>query len=343
MANGPRPEHPAQIADPIIILPYLGYGTPRKLTVRGRVLEDEGFRPAGDADSRWRNLIHFYKRLESDEVPGARLRSGKTEAVTDREGYFRIELTGSFRPGWNDVELELLHPAAAQATARVLVPANEAAFGVISDIDDTVVTTNVTSRVKMIMTVALTNARTRKPFKGVAAFYRALHGGVNPVFYVSKSPWNLYAPIVEYLAVQGLPEGPVLLRDFGFRTEREHKRKAIEDILATYPKLQFVLSGDSGEQDPEIYADIMRRFPARVRAIYIRSVNKKRISAIQALALEVAKTGCQLILAEEAEAAAVHAAAEGLIQASDLRAVRSDRESDEKSASKPAASSGGLK
>ena len=58
-----------------------------------------------------------------------------------------------------------------------------------------------------------------------------------------------------------------------------------------------MLSGDSGEQDPEIYADIVRRFPERIRAIYIRSVNKKRISAIQELAAEVAKTGCQLVLA----------------------------------------------
>jgi phosphatidate phosphatase APP1 len=343
VADDPRPEHAAPIADPIIILPYLGYGTAQKVVIRGRVLEDEGFRPSADADSRWRNLIRFYKRLESDEVPGARLRAGKTLAVTDREGYFRIECQGSFRAGWNDVELELLHPAGAQATARVLVPSKDARFGVISDIDDTVVTSNVTSKVKMIMTVALTNARTRKPFKGVAAFYRALHARVNPLFYVSKSPWNLYAPIVEYLAVQGLPQGPVMLRDFGFRTEKEHKRKAIEEILTTYPKLQFVLSGDSGEQDPEIYADIVHRFPERIRAIYIRSVNVKRVEEIQHLAAEVANTGCQLMLAAEAEAAAVHAAAEGLIQASDLRAVRSDRESDEKSASKPATSSGGLK
>jgi phosphatidate phosphatase APP1 len=307
------------------------------------VLEDEGFTPAADADGRWRNLIRFYKRLESDEVAGARLRAGKTQAVTDREGYFRLELKGSFRPGWNDVDLELLHPAPAQVSARALVPDPQAKFGLISDIDDTVVTSNVASKTRMILTAALTNARTRKPFKGVAAFYRALHAGVNPVFYVSKSPWNLYAPIVEYLEVQALPLGPLMLRDFGWRAEKEHKRKAIEEILATYPALKFVLSGDSGEQDPEIYADIVRRFPERIRAIYIRSVSKKRVSEIMQLAAEVAKTGCQLVLAEEAEAAAVHAAAEGLIQASDLRAVRSDRESDEKSASKPAASSGGLK
>ena len=293
------------------------------------MLEDEGFRPAADADSRWRNLIRFWKRLESDEVPGARVRVRGTEAVTDREGYFHLELEGSFRAGWNEVDLELLHPARASATARILVPSKKARFGLISDIDDTVVSSNVTRKLRMILTAAFSNARTRKPFKGVAAFYRALHAGVNPVFYVSKSPWNLFAPIVEYLAVQGLPEGPVILRDFGFRTSKNHKSAAIERILSTYPALKFVLSGDSGEQDPEIYAGIVRRFPDRIRAIYIRSVNTKRISEIQNLAAEVAKTGCQLVLAPEAEAAAAHAAAEDLIQASELRAVRSERLSED--------------
>ena len=311
--------------------------------VRGRVLEDEGFTPAGDADTRWRNLIHFWKRLESDEVPGARLRAGGVEAVTDREGYFRLELEGSFPEGWNEVELELAYPAPAKATARVLVPSEKAKFGLISDIDDTVVYSNVTSKVKMVLTAALSNSRTRKPFKGVAAFYQALHAGVNPVFYVSKSPWNLYAPIVEYLEVQGLPQGPVMLRDFGFRAEKEHKRKSLEDILQTYPALKFVLSGDSGEQDPEIYADIVHRFPERILAIYIRSVNLQRVDEIAHLAAEVAKTGCQLILAPEAETAAAHAAAEGLIQAPDLRAVRSERVSDESRSSKAAGSSDGLK
>jgi phosphatidate phosphatase APP1 len=321
------------IPDQIVILPYLGYGTRRKLTIRGRVLEDEGFAPSADTDGRWRNLIRFWKRLESDEVPGARLRTGGTETVTDREGYFRLELQGSFRAGtWNEVDLELL-AGKARATARVLVPSPKARFGVISDIDDTVVYSNVTRKLRMILHAAFHNARTRKPFKGVAAFYRALHAGVNPVFYVSKSPWNLYAPIVEYLDVQGFPAGPVLLRDFGFFSEKNHKTRAIEEILNTYPRLKFVLSGDSGEKDPEIYAGIVRRFPGRILAIYIRSVSRKRISGIQKLAAEVAQTGCQLVLAPEAEAAAAHAAAEGLIHASDLRAVRSERVSDERRAS----------
>jgi phosphatidate phosphatase APP1 len=336
--------------DPLIVLPYFGYGTAQALTVCGRVLEDEGFLPAADADTRWRNLVRFYKRLESDEVPGARLRARflgvEAEATTDAEGYFRLSLDPRGRLGpaaWQEVELELLEPGeGVKATARVLVPSERAKFGVISDIDDTIVASHVANKLKMILTVALSNARTRKPFQGVAAFYRALHAGVNPVFYVSKSPWNLYAPLIEYLEVQGLPLGPLLLRDFGFRREKEHKRKAIEDILGTYPALKFILIGDSGEEDPEIYSAIVKRFPERIRVIYIRSVNPKRIAQVEKLIAEVAKTGCQLVLAADSEFAAAHAAGEGLIQASELRAVRSEKEL-ESNSSNAAASSGTLK
>jgi phosphatidate phosphatase APP1 len=337
--------------DPIVILPYVGFGSLRRLVVCGRVLQDEGIRPASVSDRRWRNLAAFFKRLESDEVPGARVRArlvsrlGRwAEATTNREGYFRIELRGDGH-GWNDVVLELVRDPRVRAVTRVLVPSPRARFGVISDIDDTVIRTNVTSRTKMLLTVALTNARTRKPFAGVAAFYRALHGGLNPVFYVSKSPWNLYAPLVDYLAIQGLPDGPLLLRDFGLRMAKRHKEACIERILESYPRLKFVLIGDSGEEDPEIYGELVRRHPERIRAIYIRSVNPdpRRIAAVGKLSREISKTGCQLVLAPDSLAAAAHAAGEGLIQPSDLRGVRADCLSDASLLSKAAASSGSLK
>jgi phosphatidate phosphatase APP1 len=177
----------------------------------------------------------------------------------------------------------------------------------------------------------------------VAAFYRALHAGRNPLFYVSKSPWNLYAPLVEFFRLQGLPPGPLLLRDFGWRMRGNHKTEAIEGILRTYPQLPFVLIGDSGEEDPEIYSEIVQRFPRRIRVVYIRSVDANRIAAVQELIEKLAPSGAQLVLAPDSEFAAAHAAGEGLIQASDLRAIRSDRRSDESSASRPLASSGALK
>jgi phosphatidate phosphatase APP1 len=330
--------------DPVVIVPYPGYGTRRRMVVCGRVLQDEGIGAAAAGDGRLRNLAAFLKRLESDEVRGAVVRARKAEARSDREGYFRLELPGG-RPGWNEIALRLGSDASVRAVARVLVPSSKARFGVISDIDDTIVRTHVTSRVRMLLTVALTNARTRKPFAGAAAFYRALHAGVNPVFYVSKSPWNLYPVLSEYLATQGLPEGPLLLRDFGLRMQRKHKEGCIEAILGAYPRLPFVLIGDSGEKDPEIYADVVRRHPRRIRAIYIRSVDpdSRRIAAVEKLIARVAQTGCHLVLSQDTFAAAAHAAGEGMIQPSDLRAVGADCLSDASILSRVAASRGSLK
>ena len=312
----------------ILVEPYAGYGTRRKALVRGRVLEDEGIGPAAAGDRRWRNFAAFLRRMESDEVPFARVRIHGKTLQADREGYFGAALAGRYEPGWNEVPVELADRPGVKARARVLVPSPAARFGVVSDIDDTVVYSHVTRKLRMLLTVALSNARTRKPFAGVAAFYQALHRGVNPFFYVSKSPWNLYAPLVEMLDHQGLPAGPLLLRDFGWRMEKRHKEAAIAAILDTYPGLPFVLVGDSGEKDPEIYAGIVRRYRDRIRAIYIRSVSDKRVAAVEKLAAEVAKTGCQLVLAPNTEIAAMHAAAEGLIATEDLKSVRNDRKAD---------------
>jgi phosphatidate phosphatase APP1 len=320
--------------DAVIILPYLGYGTPSKLSLCGRVLEDEGFRPTKDTERRWRNLVEFVKRMESDEVPGARLRAtfgGNTvETVTDSEGYFGVEIEAAgLAPGWHEIQLHLPDLEVSEV-GKVLVPLADAELGVISDLDDTVVQSDVTRKVRMLVKLALSNAHTRKPFEGVAAFYRALHRDRNPFFYVSKSPHNLYAPLVEFLQHQHLPAGPLLLRDFGLRSKKDHKTRAVENILRTYPRLPFILIGDSGEQDPEIYADILGRFPDRIRVIYIRSVDRApaRLKAIGKLAEQVAATRCQLVLAPDSEFAAAHAVAEGLIAAAELAKVRVDKVAD---------------
>jgi phosphatidate phosphatase APP1 len=101
--------------------------------------------------------------------------------------------------------------------------------------------------------------------------------------------------------------------------------------LSFYPGMQFVLIGDSGEKDPEIYAEIVRRHPQAVRMIYIRNVNPDpaRIEALDRLIEEVSSTGIQLVLAPDSVFAASHAAAEGLIKVDRLAAVRSDKKDDD--------------
>lgn len=337
----------------LLIQPYLGFAyrsaDGQRLELGGRVLRDPGFRAPDAADSRWRNLIELYKRLESDEVPRARLRArafGIEQAVdADDEGYFQLvlDLPTPLAAGWHPVTLELLEPwmpdaPPVRADACVRVPPDRARFGIISDIDDTVLWSNVRQRMRMLALLLRSNAHTRQPFKGVAAFYRALVDGAggdegNPLFYVSSSPWNLHAPLVEFIQRQGIPLGPLLLKDFGDHTlfssrdHHSHKRASIERILSAHPALPFVLIGDSGEQDPEIYRQVVRDFPGRIRVVYIRNVDPApdRISAIDALIAEVRDSGAQLVLAADSEAAATHAAGEGLIATAALAAVRADR------------------
>src|SRR5207237_9077069 len=160
------------------------------------------------------------------------------EFRADGGGYFRVELSAApTKAGWQEIELQRVDQPAVRAIGRVLVPSSKARFAVVSDIDDTVVYSYVTNKLRMLLTVALSNARTRKPFLGVAAFYRALQAGVNPFFYVSKSPWKLYVLIAEYLEVQRVPEGPLFLRNLGLRMPRDHKCSALSALLQADPAL----------------------------------------------------------------------------------------------------------
>ena len=339
--------------DPVQIIGYRGFGAPDRALVLGRVLQDEGVGAPQPEQSRMRNLIASLRRIESDPLPFARVRcqaapaeSKVHEIVADDEGFLRYWLphAGPPRaPGWHAVSLDLADPrggVTARATASVLTPAPTSTFGVVSDIDDTVVQSEVTNFLRAARMVLLENALTRLPFPGVAAFYRALERGAtgadaNPIFYVSSSPWNLYDVIDGFLDAQRIPTGPLLLRDWdlGRLTERHarHKGTIIREIFDTYPELPFVLVGDSGQEDPEIYANLVRENPGRIKAVYIRNVtpNVERTGRIQALAHEVAAAGSTLVLADDTLAAAKHAALHGWIASDALSEIGGEKRDDE--------------
>jgi phosphatidate phosphatase APP1 len=122
---------------------------------------------------------------------------------------------------------------------------------------------------------------------------------VNPFFYVSSSPWNFFDLLDQFLSITGLPAGPLMLQDYGIDDAKlihlshdDHKTTQIHEIFETYPHLPFVLVGDSGQRDPEIYRDIARRFPRRTAAIYIRDVTEAgRDTQVRAIAEELNAEG----------------------------------------------------
>jgi phosphatidate phosphatase APP1 len=288
---------------PLQIVPYRTYGTIENFHIRGRVLADKSLPKSDIGDSGWKNLINMYRRFESDEVPGAvvQLTIGdiQYETVSDNEGYFHFDKLSAapLAPDLLYYSFPLTTAAGSadepvNASAEVLIPPAHAEYGIISDIDDTIIQTGATSLLQMGKTVLLANARTRLPFEGVSAFYAALQQGntgtrSNPFFYVSSSPWNLYDLITDFMDINDIPQGPLMLRDFGIRSETfvnkdylGHKFKAIEHILETYPHLPFILIGDSGEEDPVIYTEVVKKFPSRIKAIYIREINHSEKTTI---------------------------------------------------------------
>ena len=331
------------LLDPFEVLTYRGYGTPHELFLKGRVLEEAGITRSGQDDSVLENLRNMARRFASDEVAGARVRAsfggGHVETVADEEGFFDVlfalpePITGPTQ--WHPVELELVSPASpyggpVRSTGRVLVP-SEARVGIVSDLDDTVVRSSAANVLKMAWIVLLNNAHTRLPFEGVAAFYEALRRGAdgrgyNPIFYVSSSPWNIYDMLEDFLNVHGVPPGPLFLKDWSptvLGKHRDHKQGIIRRLLRTYPELPFVLIGDSGEEDPEIYRQVVREHPGRVRAIYIRDVTiAGRDAEVRAIAEEVRGFGTEMLLAPDTAVAAEHAASVGLIAPEAVAGIR---------------------
>ena len=330
---------------PLRAQPYLGHGTGRRVHVKGRVHEQTGVDAAERSDTPLDNLVAIVRRFTATPIPGARvrLRLGDTvrEVVADADGYFRVDLDlpAPLAAGWHELSASLLEPYAEvgePTVGRVLVPSADATFGVISDLDDTVIRSGIPTPLQAARTVLLNNAMTRTPFEGVAAFYRALQAGAsgtgrNPLFYVSSSPWNLYDLVVTFLELQQVPAGPLFLRAWGLDADAlpggghgGHKSEIILGLLATYPDLPFVLIGDSGQEDPEIYRDVVLAHPGRILAVYIRDVTSvARDVAVHAVALQVRATGVPFELVADTAGAARHAVQHGLMAPSALAEVLS--------------------
>ncbi|HEX5090395.1 MAG TPA: phosphatase domain-containing protein [Nocardioides sp.] len=267
------------------IEPYVGHGGPQGVVVRGRVVDDPPPTEAEEGEGVGAAVLRTVSQFFTDELPGVPLRvtvaDAVSEVVTDQEGYFFARLEPSaeaLRSPWTVGEVELAGPYRTltgihTAPVEVRVPAPDARFGVISDIDDTILETGVQRIGHMVRQTFTGSALTRTPFPGAAELYRDLAAETNPVFYVSSSPWNLHSFLIAFLRHRGFPLGPVLLRDLlGTGSGREPKHVRINEILELHPELRFVLIGDSGEEDPQIYADIVRTHPDRILAVYIREV-----------------------------------------------------------------------
>jgi phosphatidate phosphatase APP1 len=330
------------IEDPICILPYRGYGTPEKFMFKGRVVKDEGVKIKEKEPSITNNLWNMYKRFATDEVESARLRiqfdTTEKEVTADKEGYFYVEVHPESEDRdwdfWCPVEVSLIEPKAQKNAVlekgEVLIVPDHAAFGVISDIDDTIVHTAATDLLKMIRIVYLGSAESRQPFEGVAEFYSALQSDhqnqpYNPIFYVSSSAWNMYDVLAQFMELNHIPKGPIFMKDIELSlenllsfTHEAHKFEQIEPIFERFPDLPFLLIGDSGQKDPEIYHSLLQKYPHQVLGILIRDAVPNdgwRKQELQEIADQVRAAGSHFCLFQDTSEAMEFAVEQGWIPA----------------------------
>ncbi|PQJ80616.1 App1 family protein [Polaribacter porphyrae] len=298
--------------DSLQIIVFQSYGTHNHFYTRGRALEDEKI----NLESRnfFRLLINSWKRFESDEIKNTALtitlpNNFKIHTATDKDGYFLVDETIegldklANSEGWLYFEVSYTNENIKRKinndnrfSGELLIPSKNAEFGVASDIDDTILHTGVVSKLKwkLLINTFFKSPFKRKALEGSSDFYSLLHLGksgknANPLFYVSHSPWNLYRYLEFFLTKNDFPKGAILLRTMKNifikgKGEKPQKQKEIINLLKTYQKLPFILIGDAGEHDADIYMEIAKNHPNRIKAIFLRSVkSEKRITRIKKL------------------------------------------------------------
>lgn len=343
-------------AHPVRLDTYAGLGHGSWLSLRGRVLADRPIKMEPE-QSKLENVMDMLRRYGSDEVPGAKLvihvEGERVEVESDEEGYYEAQILvdAPMRDGhlWHEAQVELISPLSeahpeqrTRFEAAFQVPQPGVTYGVISDIDDTIIRTSADNLLKHIATVMLNNAHSRDPFPGMGALLRALTyeegEPTQPLFFLSSSPWNLHSLFTEMFHIHGIPRGTFFLKDFGVDRDKfiksghsDHKLSHLKQLLEHYPELKFVLMGDSGQHDADIYAELARANPERLLAIYIRNVSKTpREGKVQALAEAVTQeTGVPMVLVKGTDEIAEHAAGLGLLDAAEVELVRQDRRHDQ--------------
>jgi len=203
-------------------------------------------------------------------------------ARAGRSGYWEdhCAVSPTLDPGWHDVRAQ----PATSSLAGLLVPDPRNRFGIISDIDDTLLVTRVLRKRTLVVNSLTLTPERRKSVEGVAQLYRRLleqnpAPASSPVFYLSCSPRQLTDNLRRFLGANAFPRGVLLLRRIGPRlqtADRDHasyKTARIESVLRSLPHVRFALFGDDAESDPETYAAIRAKYPEQVAAIYIRRLH----------------------------------------------------------------------
>lgn len=260
------------------VLAFRGYGGPGWVRVLARVLlapPDTGTREL----QLGRGFRRFLSATAADVEVTVTLGGRSHRVASARGGYIDTVLDADLEPGWQEATLSVDGAPDVPVALRVVGP--DVTVGVVSDVDDTVLVTALPRPLLAAWNTFVRHEGSRRPVRGMATLYReieAQHPDA-PFLYLSTGAWNVAPVLDQFLHRHAYPPGPLLMTDWGptpdawFRSGREHKRREIDRLLDDFPDVRWLLIGDDGQHDPEIYGETAERRPERVRAVVIRELS----------------------------------------------------------------------
>ena len=269
------------------VIPYTGYGSTTWIRVLARVVlaDPRDQAPVHAMKARgtiqdgmrgWRNFTSATVRNAPVEIDIA----GTVHHVTaDRGGIIDAHIDCTLEPGWHTVTLRSGDSVATEAPIRVI--ADDVDFGVVSDIDDTVMVTALPRPFLAAWNTFVLDEHARTPTPGMAVLYERITRTTPQalVLYLSTGAWNVAPTLTRFLSRNLYPAGPKLLTDWGptkdrwFRSGQDHKRASLERLATEFPGIKWLLVGDDGQHDEAIYSEFAQRHPENVRAIAIRQLS----------------------------------------------------------------------
>ena len=268
------------------VVPYTGYGSTEWVRVLCRVLLSRPIAPDEPSKRRRRRGeqgIRGWRSFTSVpvgdvpvviEIGGARI-----EVLADRGGVVDTRIPVALTPGWHEALLHTEGSTVVEAPIRIVGP--DVDFGIISDVDDTVMVTALPRPFLAFWNTFVLDEHARIPTPGMAVLFERLaraHPG-SPVIYLSPGAWNVAPTLTRFLSRNLYPAGPLLLTDWGpthdrwFRSGRAHKEQNLRRLADEFPGMRWLLIGDDGQHDEELYARFAAEHPDRVAAVAIRRLS----------------------------------------------------------------------
>jgi phosphatidate phosphatase APP1 len=269
------------------VIPYTGYGTTSWVRVLARIVRSEprhagsgpqegALKPLKDGMRGWRNFTSAPVAHAAVQVTIA---GTVHEVEADRGGVVDARIPVALNAGWHTITLQSGGSRIVEAPVQIV--ADDTDFGVVSDIDDTVMVTALPRPFLAAWNTFVLDEHARTPTPGMAVLYERIVRTVPsaPVVYLSTGAWNVAPTLSRFLSRNLYPAGPKLLTDWGptpdrwFRSGQEHKRTSLERLAAEFPGVKWLLVGDDGQHDEAIYAEFAQRHPQNVKAIAIRQLS----------------------------------------------------------------------